>query len=96
VPVELLRLLVPGPDVVLDGGKDGLDPGRVRFVRPDVVITVGRVAIAARLLEPPVLVRGVLGDEVDDNSDTEIIGLLEQPGEVGDVTEATERWSMTS
>jgi hypothetical protein len=74
VAVELLRPLVPRPDAVLDGGEDRFDVGLVRLVGADVVVAVGRARVAARILEPAVLDRGVLRDEVDDDADAELVG----------------------
>ncbi len=85
--IVLAGLLVPGPDAVFDRGKDRLD-GVVRLVGPDVVVAIGRIAVAARFLEPAVFAGGMLHDQLDDHVQTQFLGLLQQGNDVGQVAEA--------
>ena len=55
------------------------------LLRPDVPVAILRVGIAARLLEPRVLVGGVVDDEVDDHADAALLG------RVGELDEVAER-----
>ncbi len=86
VPVVLAGFLVPGPDAVLDGGEDRFD-AVVRLVGPEVVVAEGRVAVAARLLEPAVRDGGVLHHQLDDHVQAEFLGLFQQVDHVGQVAE---------
>ncbi len=70
VEVVLAGLLVELPDAVLLVGEDDLGLARSWLGgRPHVVAAVGVVDAAPGLLEPRVLVGGVVHDEVDDHPD---------------------------
>ncbi|GAA3296012.1 hypothetical protein GCM10020295_24640 [Streptomyces cinereospinus] len=56
-------------------------------VGPHVVVAVGAVGVAARLLEPRVLVAGVVHDEVDDDAHAALVGGVDELHEVGEVAE---------
>jgi hypothetical protein len=88
VPEVLLAHRVEGPVRAL--GVDEDDP-RVGVagvvVAPHVEVAVGALGVAAAGLEPGVLVRGVVHDEVDDHADAAGVGLAEQDREVVDVAE---------
>ena len=51
-------------------------------VAPDVVVAVGRVGVAARLLEPRVLVGGVVDHQVGDDAHAAAVGRVEEALEV--------------
>ncbi len=67
------------------------DDPRVRValvvVGPHVVVAVGPVGILPRLLEPRVLVAGVVHDEVDDHAHAALVGGVDELHEVGQVAE---------
>ncbi len=68
VPVVAPRLAVPGPVRRLGIGED--DPCvavALVGVAPDVVVVRGRLGVGARLLEPGVLIRGVVHDQLGDD-----------------------------
>ncbi|GAX59041.1 hypothetical protein SO3561_10618 [Streptomyces olivochromogenes] len=88
VPEVLLADRVEGPVGGL--GVDEDDPGvLVLFVvvGPDVVVAEGSVGVGAGLLEPRVLVAGVVHDEVDDDAHAALVGGVDEFDEVGEVTE---------
>ena len=84
VPVERLGLFVPGPVRLLGVEED--DPRvLVLFngVGPDVEIARVRSRFGvARLLEPGVLVRGVVDDELGDDADAALVRRLDERLEV--------------
>ncbi len=91
VPVVLLADRVEGPVGGL--GVDEDDAGvRVLLVvvGPDVVVAVGAVGVVAGLLEPRVLVAGVVHDEVDDDAHAALVGGVDEFHEVGEVAELGE------
>ena len=83
VPVVLPGHRVPRP--VRRLGVDEDDP-RVEValvgVRPDVPVALRRVRARARLLEPRVLVRGVVHDQVRDHAHPALVGRLDERPEV--------------
>ena len=88
VPVVLLADRVEGPVGGL--GVDEDDPGVLVLlvvVGPDVVVAVGPVGVVAGLLEPRVLVAGVVHDEVDDDAHAALVGGVDELHEVGEVAE---------
>ncbi len=88
VPVVLLADRVVGP--VRHLGVDEDDPGVLVLlvvVGPYVVVAVGAVGVLAGLLEPRVLVAGVVHDEVDDHAHAALVGGVHELHEVGQVTE---------
>ncbi len=54
---------------------------------PRVVVAVGAVGVLAGLLEPRVLIAGVVHDEVDDHADTALVGRVHELHEVRQVPE---------
>ena len=54
------------------------------LLRPDVPVAVLRIGIAARLLEPRMLIRGVVDDEIDQHADAALLGAV---GELDEVAE---------
>ncbi len=88
VPVVLLADRVVGP--VRHLGVDEDDPGVLVLlvvVGPYVVVAVGAVGVLAGLLEPRVLVAGVVHDEVDDHAHAALVGGVHELHEVGEVAE---------
>ena len=88
VPVVLLADGVEGP--VGGFGVDEDDAGVLVLlvvVGPDVVVAVGAVGVGAGLLEPRVLVAGVVHDEVDDDAHAALVGGVDELDEVGEVAE---------
>ncbi|PPS68284.1 hypothetical protein BZZ08_07413 [Streptomyces sp. MH60] len=88
VPVVLLAHRVVGPVGRL--GVDEDDPRVLELlvvVGPDVVVAVGTVRVGAGLLEPRVLVAGVVHDEVDDHAHAALVGGVHELHEVGEVAE---------
>ncbi|CAM5693532.1 hypothetical protein SGLAM104S_08783 [Streptomyces glaucescens] len=89
-PVEevLLAHRVEGP--VGDLRVDEDDPRVLVLlvvVGPHVVVAVGAVGVLAGLLEPRVLVAGVVHDEVDDDPHAPLVGGVDELHEVGEVAE---------
>ncbi len=87
----LLADRVEGP--VGDLGVDEDDAGvgvLLVVVGPHVVVAVGPVGVLPRLLEPRVLVAGVVHDEVDDHPHTALVGGVDELHEVGEVAELGE------
>ena len=88
VPVVLLAHRVEGPV-----GRLGVDEDDPRVlvllvvVGPDVVVAVRSVRVAAGLLEPRVLVAGVVHDEVDDDAHAALVRGVDELDEVGEVAE---------
>jgi hypothetical protein len=85
VQVVLLGLLVQLPDAgLLVGEDDAL--GRVGglLVGPDVPVALGRVAAAARLHEPRVLVGGVVDHQVRDHAHAAVVGRADQFDDVAE------------
>ena len=88
VPVPGVRHLVPGPLLVLHAGKHhSLEPVRGLGLRPDIPVPVRRVRIAARGLEPRMLVAAVVHDEVQDDPDAPLAGLVHENLEVTHLAE---------
>ncbi len=88
VPEELPAHRVVGPVGLLGVHED--DPGeRVLLVgvAPHVVVGVGPVGVAARLLEPGVRVGGVVHHQVGDDPDAALVRRVEQRDEVLDRAE---------
>ena len=88
VPVVLLAHRVERPVGGL--GVDEDDPGvRVLLVvvGPDVVVAVRPVGVVAGLLEPRVLVAGVVHDEVDDHAHAALVRGVDELHEVREVAE---------
>ncbi len=88
VPVVLLAHRVVGP--VRRLGVDEDDPRVLELlvvVRPDVVVAVRAVGVLAGLLEPRVLIAGVVHDEVDDHAHAALVGGVRELDEVGQVAE---------
>ena len=80
VPVVLLAVRVPGPVRPFGVGED--DPGvgvALVGVGPHVPVGPGVVAALAGLLEPGVLVGGVVDHQVGDDADAPAVGLLHEP-----------------
>ena len=86
VPVVLLALRVPRPVRPLGVDEDdaGLGPALVVVV-PHVPVGLGVGAVLAGLLEPRVLVAGVVHHQVGDDADAAAVGLLDQLDGVGQV-----------
>ena len=85
VPVVLLPLRVPGPvrRLIVDEDHPGIGvPGVV--VGPDVPVRLGVRPVPPRLLEPRMLIAGVVDDEVGDHSDLAPVRLLDEHGGVVD------------
>ena len=83
VPEVLLGHRIPRPVGALGVGED--DAGALVLVvrvAPDVVVALGALGIPARLLEPGVLVAGVVDDELADDADVALVGLVHQALEV--------------
>ena len=57
------------------------------LVGPHVIVSVRRLRVAAGFLEPEVLDRGVLRDQVDDHAQSERLRLVQQDREVRCITE---------
>ena len=98
VPIERLGLLVPGPVRLLRVEED--DAGVLVLllrVGPDVEVARLRTRLGhARLLEPWVLVRGVIDDQLGDDADAAVVrgldeGLEAARGAVGRVDPAVVR-----
>jgi len=108
---EPVPVVLPADLVVTPVGADRVDEDDprvqvgVRPVAPDVEVTVGAGGIAARGLEPRVVTRGVVHDEVDDHLHAAGAGPLQQrshvvdraelgqhPGVVGHVVPAVAQW----
>jgi hypothetical protein len=70
--VPLLRLAVIGPVAGLAVREEETLRLVGGLVAPDVPVVVRRVGIGARLLEPRVLVGGVIRDEVDHDADATV------------------------
>ena len=86
VPVVLLALGVPGPVRLLRIDEDDADLGiALVFVAPDVPVGLGVAAVLARLLEPGMLVAGVVHHQVGHDADAPAVGLLHQLDGVGQV-----------
>ena len=86
VPVVLAADGVEGPVGLL--GVDEDDPGAgvlVVGVGPHVEVAVRPVGIRARRLEPGMLVRRVVHDEVGDDPDAALVRLVDEGDEVADV-----------
>ena len=86
VPVVLAPLGVEGPVGLL--GVDEDDPGvgvALVVVAPHVPVGLRVGAVLAGLLEPRVLVAGVVHDQVGDDPDAPPVGLLDQLDRVGQV-----------
>jgi hypothetical protein len=85
VPVVGAGLLVPGPVRGL-----GIDEDDARVlvallrVRPDVPVALRRVGARAGLLEPGVVHRGVVHDEVGDDAHPALVGLIDEAPHVLD------------
>ena len=77
------RLLVVGPGGLLHAGKHHplVRPRRL-LLRPVVVVPEPRVLVLAGRLEPGVLVRGVVDDQIDDHPDAALACLLGELDEV--------------
>ena len=85
VPVVLAADGVVRP--VRDLGVDEDDPGvavGLVGVRPDVVVAVGPVRVLARGLEPGMVGRGVVHDQVDDHAHPALVRRLDEGAEVLD------------
>ena len=83
VQVPLAGALVELPDAVLLVGEHDLVGGvRRRVGAPDVVVAVGVVLAPPGRLEPRVLRRGVVDDEVRDHPDAPVVRGAEQLDEV--------------
>ena len=85
VPEVGARLVVPGPVRGLGVGED--DPRvlvAVHGVRPDVPVALGVSGARARLLEPRVVARGVVHDQVGDHADAALVGGLDEVAHVVD------------
>ena len=88
VPEVLPAHRVPGP--VRRLGVDEDDPCvlvELVGVGPHVEVAVRPVGVAARGLEPRVLVGRVVHDEVDDHPDATLVRRVEEPAEVADVAD---------
>ena len=86
VPVVLAADRVEGPVGGLGVDEDDPRPGvLVVGVGPDVEVPVRPVGIRARRLEPGVLVRRVVHDQVGDDPDAALVRLVDQRDEVPDV-----------
>ena len=83
VPVVLPGDRVPRP--VRRLGVDEDDPRvlvAVVGVRPDVPVALRRARVGARLLEPRVVARGVVHDEVGDHADAALVRRVDERAEV--------------
>src|SRR5207248_3203598 len=75
VPLACLRVIAPGR--FLHSREDHtLARSWWAFLCPDVPVAVLGMRVAAGLLEPGVLVRGVVYDQVHDDPDTALIGRM--------------------
>ena len=76
---------IPRPVGDLRVGEDdaGVLVARIR-VRPHVPVALRRVGARARLLEPRVVARGVVHDEVGDHAHAELVRLVDEAAEVLD------------
>jgi hypothetical protein len=85
VPVVLLASRVPGPvrGLGVDEDHPSLGPP-VRIVVPDVPVGLRVRAVPPALLEPRVLVAGVVDHQVGDDPDAAPVSLVEQLGRVAD------------
>ncbi len=83
-------LAVIGPDRLLHAGEDDAVMDVLGLVlRPDVPVAIGRVRVAARALEPGVVRRGVVDDEVDQHPQAPV---LRGAGEGDEVAQCAEPW----
>ncbi len=88
VPEVLAADRVVGPVGGLGVDEDDAGVGVTGVVvGPDVVVAVGAVGVLAGLLEPRVLVAGVVHDEVDDHAHAALVGGVHELDEVGQVAE---------
>ncbi|MGX1219798.1 hypothetical protein RKD42_001057 [Streptomyces ambofaciens] len=88
VPVVLAADGVVGPVGRLGVDEDDAGVGVAGVVvGPDVVVAVRAVRVLAGLLEPRVLVAGVVHDEVDDHAHAALVGRVDELDEVGQVAE---------
>ena len=88
VQVVLAGLVVTGPEaLLLVGEDDALFGVGWRLVAPDVPVPLGRLAAAARLLEPRVLVRGVVDDQVCDHAHAAVVRGADELHEVAERAE---------
>ena len=79
VPEESVGFLVPGPVGAFGVGEDDPRVGVALVgVAPDVIIAVRRSGVLARLLEPVVLVRGVVHDQFGDHPQPALMGLFQE------------------
>ncbi len=86
VPVVLAPLRVPCP--VGFFGVDENNPGiavAMVVVAPHVPVGLGVGAVLAGLLEPDVLVAGVVDDQVGDHPDAAPVSLVDELGDIGDL-----------
>ena len=58
-----------------------------RIVTPDVVVAFGRSWVEARFLEPCMLIRGVVQDEIGDDFKSAGVGSVDKEDEVADRAE---------
>ena len=91
--VEAVQVVLAGGLVLLPVARllvGKRDPLRLvgGLVAPDVPGALGRVAIAARLLEPRVLVRRVVDHEVHDHLDAAVVGGAHEIDELAEASEA--------
>ncbi len=86
VPVVLLAVRVPVPVRPLGVGEDDAGVGVALVgVGPHVPVGPGVVPALAGLLEPGVLVGGVVDDQVGDDPDAPPVGLLHEPHGVAEL-----------
>ena len=77
--------LVVAPGRFLHAGKHHALVGAGRlFVGPDIPVAMRGILCSARRLEPGVLVRGVVDDEVDDHADAALLAAM---GELDEIAE---------
>ena len=85
VPVIGAGLVVPGPVRRLGVGEDDARAlVAVHGVRPDVPVSLGVVRAGARLLEPRVVGRRVVHDQVGDDAHAALVGRLDEVADVLD------------
>ena len=84
VPEVLLRHRVPGPVRLLGVGEDDARAAvQLGVVAPDVEVALGRaLGRLARGLEPGVLVRGVVDDQLGDHAQAALVRLVHEGAEV--------------